>query len=335
MDLHQLECFVRVVETGSFTKAAITLDLSQSVVSRHVRQLELTLKQHLLERNGRGVTPTDAGARLLAHGQGILHQMRLARQDLEAQRGAPGGRVVLGMPPSAGKLLTVGLVQAFRERYPGASLGVVEGLSVAMHEWLLLGRLDAALLYNPPPSPRIRFDPIWTEPLYLIGIDQPGRPMPPRIALADLPRYPLLLPGGANTFRNLLDIACARQGIKPHIEVEVDAIESVLDLVALGLGYALLPHNAIVGRSARPGVKATAIEKPTLEIQLTVATSTQRPLTRLAEATIELLKARILAGALRAPQDEPQDESQGGPQAGPQDAPRDTPPGAPRAQAKP
>ncbi|WP_420225902.1 LysR family transcriptional regulator [Pigmentiphaga litoralis] len=55
MDLRQLECFVRVVELGSVTRAAITLNLSQPVVSRHVRQLEVELKEHLLSRNGRGL----------------------------------------------------------------------------------------------------------------------------------------------------------------------------------------------------------------------------------------------------------------------------------------
>ena len=75
MDLRQLECFVRVVELGSVTRAAITLNLSQPVVSRHVRQLEVELKEHLLSRNGRGVAPTDAGRRLLERGKGILHQV--------------------------------------------------------------------------------------------------------------------------------------------------------------------------------------------------------------------------------------------------------------------
>ncbi|MCK9508350.1 MAG: LysR family transcriptional regulator, partial [Pigmentiphaga sp.] len=89
MDLKQLECFVRVVEFGSITRAAVTLNLSQPVVSRHVRQLEIELKEHLLDRNGRGVVPTEAGKRLLERVKGILHQVELAKQEIADQRSSP------------------------------------------------------------------------------------------------------------------------------------------------------------------------------------------------------------------------------------------------------
>ena len=61
MDLRQIESFVRVAELGSFTKAAAALGMAQPLLSRHVRQLEVSLRQNLLSRNGRGVSVTDAG----------------------------------------------------------------------------------------------------------------------------------------------------------------------------------------------------------------------------------------------------------------------------------
>ena len=69
MDLKQLEYFVRVAELGSFTKAAIALDIAQPALSRQVRLLEVELRQNLLTRNGRGALPTEAGKLLLAHGR--------------------------------------------------------------------------------------------------------------------------------------------------------------------------------------------------------------------------------------------------------------------------
>ena len=65
MDLKQIESFVRVAELGSFTRAAIALGVQQPLLSRHVRQLEVELRQNLLDRNGRGVTLTEAGRALL------------------------------------------------------------------------------------------------------------------------------------------------------------------------------------------------------------------------------------------------------------------------------
>ncbi|VCU72164.1 HTH-type transcriptional regulator GltR [Pigmentiphaga humi] len=300
MDLRQLECFVRVVEFGSVTRAAITLNLSQPVVSRHVRQLEVELKEHLLERNGRGVIPTDAGKRLLERGRGILHQVRLARQEIEDLRGAPSGKVVVGMPPSVGKAVTVDLVAEFRDTFPRASLGVVEALTVSMYEWLLLGRLDFALLYNPPVSQQAVYEQVWSEDLYLIGRrGLGGKPMPSSVKMRELANYPLITPGQPNAIRNLLDVQCARLGVPLSIALEVDAIESLLDLVDRGMGYAVLSRNAIHGRSQRPHLRAAHIVAPTLTTQLVIATASQRPLTRLAQATIALIKRRIEGGILR------------------------------------
>lgn len=299
MDLKQLECFVRVVELGSVTRAAITLNLSQPVVSRHVRQLEVELKEHLLSRNGRGVAPTDAGRRLLERGRGILHQVALAKQEVEEQRASPTGKVVVGMPPSVGKAMTVNLVMQFREHYPKASLGVIEALTVSMHEWLLLGRLDFALLYNPPVSQQVVSEHVWTEDLYLIGADLPHRPMPAEVAMSDLSSWPVIVPSQPNALRNLAEVECARLGVRLDISLEVDAIESLLDLVDRGMGYAILSRNAIFGRAQRPNLRAAHIVSPTLPSRLVIASSAQRPLTRLAEGTMQLIKAQIQAGGLQ------------------------------------
>ncbi len=299
MDLRQLECFVRVVEFGSVTRAAVMLNLSQPVVSRHVRQLEVELKEHLLARNGRGVTPTDAGKRLLERGKGILHQVQLARQEIEELRGSPAGKVVVGLPPSVGKAITVDLVTQFRRDFPRAKLGVAEGLSVAMYEWLLLGRLDFALLYNPPTGQQVNCEELWSEDLYLIGnrgLD--GKAMPETVEMRELADYPLVTPSQPNAIRNLLDVQCARLGVPLAISLEVDAIESLLDLVDRGMGYAVLSRNAIYSRARRPNLHAAHIVSPTLSSRLVIATSAQRPMTRLGQATVDLIKNLIQSGIL-------------------------------------
>lgn len=87
MDLKKLRSFIRVAEQSSFSQAAQTLDQSQSMVSRQVRQLELELGKTLLKRNGRGVTLTAEGRQLLEHGKGILRQVEIAEQALSNFRG--------------------------------------------------------------------------------------------------------------------------------------------------------------------------------------------------------------------------------------------------------
>ncbi|MFZ9440589.1 MAG: LysR family transcriptional regulator, partial [Hylemonella sp.] len=91
MDLKQLEYFVRVAELGSFTRASGVLNIAQPALSRQVRLLEVELRQALLQRNGRGVTTTEAGRLLLEHGRGILHQVARAHEDLGRVGGALAG----------------------------------------------------------------------------------------------------------------------------------------------------------------------------------------------------------------------------------------------------
>jgi len=294
MDLKQLEWFVRVAELGSFTKAAATLDMSQPVLSRQVRQLELELQQHLLYRNGRGVTPTESGRRLLEHGRGILHQVELARQELRDREATPVGKVVVGLPPSIGKLLTVRLVEQFRERYAQASIGIVEGLSAQMQEWLLLGRLDVALLYSPPVNPQLEFERVRASDVYLIGAAaKRGTRLPANVRLADLPQYPLIIPSRPNVFRNLIESECARHGVRLDVLLEIDSINAVLDLVERGIGYAVLTRDALEGHPGVRALTAARIISPAISTPLVIATAAQRPLSSLARHTIALIKSEL------------------------------------------
>ena len=145
MDLKQLEYFVRVAEMGSFTKAAMALEVAQPALSRQIRLLEVELRQNLLLRNGRGATPTEAGKLLLEHGRGILHQVARAREELGRVRGALAGRVAIGLPPSLARVLTVPLTRQFRQQLPEASLSITESLSNSMQEWLLARLLIRAI----------------------------------------------------------------------------------------------------------------------------------------------------------------------------------------------
>ncbi|MEO7941258.1 MAG: LysR family transcriptional regulator, partial [Burkholderiaceae bacterium] len=165
MDLKQIEYFVRVAELGGFTRAAAALGVAQPALSRQVRLLEVELRQSLLVRDGRGAVPTEAGRLLLAHGRGILHQVQRAREELGRLRGALAGRVAVGLPTSLARVVTVPLTRAFTQQMPEASISISEGLSSALLESLVNGRLDLVLLYNARPSPDIEITPLQFEEL--------------------------------------------------------------------------------------------------------------------------------------------------------------------------
>jgi LysR family nitrogen assimilation transcriptional regulator len=280
MDLKQLECFVRVAEFGSFTKAAAVLNISQSVVSRQVRQLEVELQEHLLMRNGRGVLLTGSGQRLFEHGKGILRQVQVAREDLREQRDTLSGKVVIGLPPSISRRHTVALVTAFRKRFPNCILGIKEGLTHSVREWLLLGRLDFALLFNPGQNAQLQYERLHSEPLMLIGSQH-----------SDLSKFPLITPSEPHSIRRLIEAEATRHEVQLDVSLEVDSIPSLLELIDLDMGYGVLFRSALVNSNGQlEGLKAAQIVDPTIQTHLFLATFEQRPLSRLAAQTMALVR---------------------------------------------
>ncbi|HUL94023.1 MAG TPA: LysR substrate-binding domain-containing protein [Burkholderiales bacterium] len=299
MDIKQLDYFVHVADLGSFTKAASLLSVAQSALSHQVRQLEVEVQQTLLYRNGRGVTPTDAGRRLLVHARGIVMQVRRARDELTGSRDAAVGHVVLGLPPTLARVLSVPLFKSLRKSFPGGTFSMMEGLSASILEWLVEGRVDIGLVHNPTPLPSIEIAPLRDVEMFLISPRTAGKGQRPRpVPLRDLPRYPLILPSRPNANRMRIEAQLAYLGLKPQIAFEIDGVTSILGLIREGYGHTVLPLTSLRGQNlGRDFVKSRV--QPTLTIQLSVVTSAQRPTTPLAKAALALVHKtamRVLFG---------------------------------------
>ena len=146
MELRQLEYFVAIAEAGSFSRAAERLSVTQPVLSRQIKALEQELGATLYSRTGRGIVLSEAGKLFEQHARGVLETAAGAKTALSALGAIPSGRVVIGMPPSVGAVLTAPLVREFRAAFPNVSLGVIEGFSGHVLEWLTNGRIDVAVL---------------------------------------------------------------------------------------------------------------------------------------------------------------------------------------------
>ncbi len=296
MDLKQLEYFVRVAELGSFTRAAVALNIAQPALSRQVRLLEVELRQNLLIRNGRGALPTEAGKLLLAHGRGILHQVERAYEELGRVRGSLAGRVAVGLPTSLARALTVPLTRTFRAELPDATISISEGLSVAMQESLVTGRLDIAVLYNAQTTADTEITPLLEEDLLLVqrrNPDAPDDPTPGPICLKDVAQLALVIPSRPNAVRMHVESEMANIGFRLKTALEIDGVSAILDLVADGAGSAVLSRNA-VANSLRPAAyHLRSIVEPELRTKVSVATSSLRPATLTQQTTLELLKRTV------------------------------------------
>lgn len=290
MNLQQIETFVAVAETGSFSKAAMLSDTAQPALSRQVRALEMELRETLLIRTGRGVTLTEAGRRLLEHSHAILQHVARAKEDLGGDRNEPVGRIVVGLPPSLARRLTLPLIDAFSRKMPKARVAIVEGFSVQMAEWLASGRMDLGLVYSPEPHPHIEISPVLQERLCLVG---------PRCMLAergemgfeDLTKFPLIMPQYGQIFRKLMEAQARLSQVKLNVVWEVSSVSAILDLVRGGYGYAALTHSAIEGHEVGDNLVVAPIHAPQVMINLCLAQSAKRKATPLVRCTASVLHA--------------------------------------------
>lgn len=292
MDLKQLEYFLRVAEVGSVTRAATLLSVTQPSLSRQIRLLEVELRQTLLVRDGRGVHTTDAGATLVKHARAMLLQADRARQDVRELGSVPTGRVILGIPASVGRFMSSRLVLAFRERYPHASLSILEGQTY-IKEWLSMGRIDVGLLLNPGREPGIEAIDLISEPLYLVGASgmpngqlQFGAP----ITLQAATELRLLLPCRPHAFRTFLEAQLAQAGKQLQVTWELDAFSTLLELVRKGFGYGIMPASVFLDDETKGQYVLRPIVEPDLRSTVAIATHTGRPLSPLIVGLIQLIR---------------------------------------------
>ena len=301
MNFKQLEYFVHVAELGSFSKAALVLDIAQPALSRQVRALEIDLRETLLLRNGRGVVLTDAGQRLYEHSVNILQALAQAQDDMGANRDAPVGRITIGLPPSVGRQLTLPLIDGFQRRLPTARLAIVEGLSSHISEWISTGRVDLGLLYNPEAQPALEITPVIEESLCLVspGSADPAA-APTVLPLRELPAWPLIVPERGHAIRKLIETQAVLAGIKLHIAWEVSSIAAIIDLVCAGYGHAVLHASAVAASGRADLLRARPLVEPRLNSMLCLAVSAHKrpsPLMRQATRLLTELVRSLPQGA--------------------------------------
>lgn len=287
MTLNQLEYFIQVAEHGSFSKAALVLDVAQPALSRQVRALETELHETLFLRNGRGVELTEAGRRLLEHGQGILHLVTQAREDLSAHRNEPVGQIVVAMPPTQARMLTRPLIEGFARDCPRARLVIVEGFSTHITEWLMSGRADLGLVYNPEPLPSLEILPLREEALVLLS---PADAAPrAALTLSQISRYPLIMPQRGHVFRKRMEEAAAMAGVQLNVAWEVSSVPAILDLVAAGLGHAAIGESALQAFEHPERLAVTPFKPQDVKTTLCLVTPALKRSTPLTQRTAALL----------------------------------------------
>lgn len=250
MELRQLRYFVRVVELGSMSRAALDLDLVQSAMSQQISRLEGELATRLLQRSSKGVVPTEAGLAFFREAQLTLRHAEHAVR--AAQQSRLSGTASVGLSSTTAGVLGVPLMRAMRERYPDVRLHLVESMSGHLTQMLNARQLDLAVLFDTGVARRWSVMPLLEEKLYLM-VPRATEPSatantadkPDTISMAQLQGVPLILPTGAHGLRSTLDAAFDRARLKPNLVAEVDSLTMLMDAVCAGLGCTVQPWAAL------------------------------------------------------------------------------------------
>jgi len=275
LELRQLNYFLEVARSGSFSRASAILGVAQPALSRQIRKLEQELGIDLLYRHGRGASLTDAGEKLRRGVDPLLNDLLRVRQEIMAERTVPRGVVTLGMPPALSAVLGAPLLQHCRTRWPLVQLRVVDGFSGHVHEWLVDGRVDIAILYNARHARSIVTEQLLAEELFLIG--PPGTSSERgAVPLRELDDIPLILPGQHHGLRRELDRAAAATGVTLRVDLEVDGLDTIKELVMAGSGHAVLPFGGIHREVAEGRLIARKLIKPEVTNIMVLAMSLRR-----------------------------------------------------------
>ena len=288
-----LLCFVRIAELGSLTRASVGLQMSQSVLSRHIHALEDALGFRVFYRTGRGIALTEAGQALLPGARDLLTRSAQFMDDAKALGDAPSGTVVLGMPGSIASILAGPMYQAAREKYPRVRLRLVEGLSGVIDELLTLGRVDMGLRYADGEKRRPAETPLCTLDLDLVAPPGDRRTAKGSVRLRELDGLPFFLPSAPHALRRLMEDLFARHRMSLHVPLEVDSITTMAQVVAAGGGYTVAPRSAVAHLEAAGRVQLARITHPRISRTLVMALSPKGPLTGAARVIASLISELV------------------------------------------
>lgn len=245
IDLKRLRYLIEIIECGSLSRAAVSLGVAQSALSRHVSELEEEFGQRLLVRTGRGVVPTDFASRFLPRIRSIVDQADELLDDIRSAQGEVVGRVRLGILQSLSSLILTPLLVAVSAQFPRLVISVREGLADHIDDWLLTGQVDLGVLYADHSGHSGDTHALMTCDLYLVGPKSLFGDPPAAMALSEAIRYPLLLPSVPNRWRLTIDQSCMNLGVRPNISYEINSLSTILDLLKTTHYFTIAPLHTV------------------------------------------------------------------------------------------
>ncbi|MET0292347.1 MAG: LysR family transcriptional regulator [Steroidobacteraceae bacterium] len=246
MDLKQLRYFVAVAEERNFSRAARRLHLSQPPLSQQIAALEAELGVRLLDRTNRGASMTVAGAALYEEARAVLSRVVQLRERVRDAGQGDVGTLAVGFVTIADYGALPPALKAFRARWPRVEVQLHELTTDAQQQALHAGRLDLGVALGPVDDASLSFQRLHREPLALaVPVTSRARRSDACVELRSFADAEFIVPPRelAPGLYDLILATCRAAGFSPRISQQARQMQTVISLVACGLGVALVPGS--------------------------------------------------------------------------------------------
>ncbi|MCW2595209.1 MAG: hypothetical protein QOH52_1924 [Pseudonocardiales bacterium] len=288
LDVRRLRVLCEVARHGSLSGAAEALSYTPSAVSQQIAALEREAGATLLERRARGVVLTEAGAVLVEHAELVLAALESAESALAELSALQRGNLRLASFATAGATIVPRAIDAFQALHPGIDVRVEQATSLDGIARLRRGRLDIVLTVDQDPAPDVEITELFKD-RFRVALHR-SHPLADaaEIRLEDLARdrwvdVPNNAPDG-----EVLARAYARVGIEHRVVYESDDYTAIHELVAAGLGVALLPDLALFPANDQVVLRPLLPDTPSRRIQAATRPAALR--TPAASAMLRILR---------------------------------------------
>jgi DNA-binding transcriptional LysR family regulator len=253
MTLQQLEYFLAALDAGSFSAAAERLLLAQPSLSEQVRRLEAELGVALFARVGRGIKPTAAALALRPHAEAALAAVAEGREAVVQQRELQGGIATFGTFGTARWYPGTSIVAAFRRRHPKVRVRMIGQNSSEVADAVRDGDLEAGLIALPVDDSGLEVRPIMRDEIVYVSAIHARVRKP--VTIRDLAAAPLILTDTSYgledpTRRQLFELA-QREGVTIEPQIDVEDLETAIELTARGLGDTLIARGILLNLGRR------------------------------------------------------------------------------------
>jgi DNA-binding transcriptional LysR family regulator len=286
MDIAALQAFLAVAETGSFSRAAERIFLTQPAISKRIALLEDELGAKLFDRVGRSPQLTPAGQALAARARELLKDFEDVRRVITNLGGTIGGELRLAMSHHVGLHRLPPALKRFHDSYPDVRLDLRFMDSEQACHAVAQGELDVAIVTLPPDADAaLRLDQVWDDPLdIVVGRNHPlarEKSVTPKQLLD----YPAILPGPGTYTREIILKALGALRNRVQVGMATNYLEVLKMLAAIGLGWSALPRTMIDDSLA-----VVQIGKIRIDRRLGIVTHGGRTLSNAAQAMIRIVR---------------------------------------------